>query len=68
MTTDGVTLHVARIDVAQLVADSLDSAAQAAENNKRTLASQLQAPWRYSPNSSERVPLCSDPFKVSARD
>lgn len=44
LTTDSVTLQVSRTDVAQLVADSLGSAAPAAENNKVTLDSQVQAP------------------------
>ena len=44
LTTDSVVLQVARADVAQLVMDSLASAAPAAETNKVTLHSQVKAP------------------------
>ncbi|WP_207346309.1 ATP-binding protein [Arthrobacter sp. E3] len=44
LTTDSVTLNVARADVAKLVSDSLASAAPAAAANNVVLSNQVQAP------------------------
>ncbi|MFB9166337.1 sensor histidine kinase [Arthrobacter psychrochitiniphilus] len=44
LSTDSVTLNVARVDVAQLVADSLGTAAPVAHANKVALSTQVQAP------------------------
>lgn len=44
LSTDAVTLQVARTDVAQLVSESLGSAAPAAEANNVTLHSQVTTP------------------------
>ena len=44
LTTDSVTLNLARADVAKLVSDSLASAAPAAAANNVVLSNQVQAP------------------------